>query len=244
MRKQNAELRRFRRLSRSGRLSSVAASSIRSVSGRSGLGVLNESEDEGNSSEHSPLQSLADDFSDSEDTDENESSLADDSILSPTVQAERDLRHRLHDEKRLRLDLQKHQQLLIDSQKMNQSIKRCLHWTEELINEGKKALEYHVRVSDVEIGGRVLAPDEVEEEREERRGLLSPSATMTDMEVVRMWDKASGMNPDEEDRNNEGGGSGERLEEQRRSSSESITAEGNRSATGMISKASGELGET
>ena len=45
---------------------------------------------------------------------------------------------------------------------MNQSLKRCLGWTEELINEGKKALEYHVRVSDVELGGRVLAPDELE----------------------------------------------------------------------------------
>jgi hypothetical protein len=81
--------------------------------------------------------------------------------------AENDLRHRKKDEKRLQLDLSKHQQLLIDSQKMNQSLKRCLGWTEELISEGKKALEYHVRVSDVELGGRVLAPDEVEDEAEQ-----------------------------------------------------------------------------
>ena len=51
---------------------------------------------------------------------------------------------------------------------MNQSLRRCLGWTEELINEGKKALNYHVRVSDVKLGGRVLRRDEeLEEERME-----------------------------------------------------------------------------
>jgi hypothetical protein len=97
------------------------------------------------------------DFSD-DDEDSEEGSL------SPRAMAESDARHRKRDEQRLQLDLTKHQQLLIDSQKMNQSLKRCLGWTEELINEGRKALEYHVRVSDVELGGRVLAPDEVEGE--------------------------------------------------------------------------------
>ena len=62
------------------------------------------------------------------------------------------------------LDLSKHQQLLVDSQMMNQSIRRCLGWTEELIKEGKKALEYQVRVSDVELGGRVLVHEEVSPE--------------------------------------------------------------------------------
>lgn len=86
--------------------------------------------------------------------------------LSPSVMAERDAKHRKRDEARLQLDLSKHQQLLVDSQKINQSIKRCLDWTEELINEGRKALEYNVRVSDVELGGRVLNP--LEEEDDER----------------------------------------------------------------------------
>lgn len=85
---------------------------------------------------------------------------------SPSVTAERDVKYRKRDEARLQLDLSKHQQSLIDSQKINQSIKRCLDWTEELINEGKKALEYQVRVSDVELGGRVLNP--LEEEDDER----------------------------------------------------------------------------
>lgn len=82
--------------------------------------------------------------------------------LSPDAAALHDMKHRRRDEKRLQLDLSKHQQLLVDSQKINQSLKRCLGWTEELIREGKRALEYQVRVSDVSLGGRVLAPEEVE----------------------------------------------------------------------------------
>ena len=112
------------------------------------LSDMSEEEEEEESDEDSA-------FSDSE-------GLSDEASLSPGAMAESDLRHRQRDEKRLQLDLAKHQQLLVDSQKMNQSLKRCLGWTEELISEGKKALEYHVRVSDVELGGRVLAPDEVE----------------------------------------------------------------------------------
>ncbi len=71
--------------------------------------------------------------------------------ISPNALSLRDAKHRRRDEERLQLDLSKHQQLLIDSQKMNQSLKRCLGWTEELIKEGKRALEYQVRVSEVNI---------------------------------------------------------------------------------------------
>jgi hypothetical protein len=156
MRKQTAELRRYRRLSRSGRLSIATSASMRT----SGTSLL-QSED------GTPLS----DMSEEEKFSEEESNFSDDgsddsdeASLSPRAMAESDARHRKRDEKRLQLDLTKHQQLLIDSQKMNQSLKRCLGWTEELINEGRKALEYHVRVSDVELGGRVLAPDEVEGE--------------------------------------------------------------------------------
>ena len=56
---------------------------------------------------------------------------------------------------------------------MNQSLKRCLGWTEELITEGKKALNYQVQLSDVEVRGRVLTPDEIEGNVSHRRGLLS-----------------------------------------------------------------------
>jgi hypothetical protein len=153
MRKQTAELRRYRRLSRSGRLSIATSASVRN----SGTSLL-QSED------GTPLSDMSED-DDEEDEEEEDSSFSTDSeegSISPRAMAESDARHRQRDEKRLQLDLTKHQQLLIDSQKMNQSLKRCLGWTEELINEGRKALEYHVRVSDVELGGRVLAPDEVE----------------------------------------------------------------------------------
>ncbi|PVH89497.1 hypothetical protein DL98DRAFT_543827 [Cadophora sp. DSE1049] len=151
MRKQTAELRRYRRLSRSGRLSIATSTSIRtSTDSISGLGG-GDGFDLSDMSEEDEVEET-----------ESEEETSDEGSLSPSAMEESDLRHRKRDEKRLQLDLSKHQQLLIDSQKMNQSLKRCLGWTEELINEGRKALEYHVRVSDVELGGRVLAPDEVE----------------------------------------------------------------------------------
>ena len=178
MRKQSAEIRRFRRLSRAGRLS-IAASSMRSVSGESGLSTLAESED-------ATLSDL-EEHSEFDEEEDLESSLDDSEIanLSPEAQAELDSRHRARDERRLQLDLSKHQQILIDSQKMNQSIRRCMAWTDELIMEGRKALEYQVRVSDVQLGGRVLSAEE--ETPETRKGLLSPSTTMNAFEEMQMW---------------------------------------------------------
>jgi hypothetical protein len=157
MRKQTAELRRYRRLSRSGRLSIATSASMRN----SGTSLVH-------SEDGTPLSDMSEDDEESSEEEEDSSFSTDseEGSLSPRAMAESDARHRTRDEKRLQLDLTKHQQLLIDSQKMNQSLKRCLGWTEELINEGRKALEYHVRVSDVELGGRVLAPDEVEGESE------------------------------------------------------------------------------
>lgn len=164
MRKQTAELRRFKRLSRSGRLS--MAPSNRSFSGTA-LSTTSEME-EGNSE----LSSMQDDLSDYSDED----SAVEEGVRSPDSQAEHDAKHRAHDEKRFMLDLARHQELLVDSQKMNQSLKRCLGWTEELIKEGQKALDYHVHVQDVELGGRVLSPEELGEVGESGRALLSPSA--------------------------------------------------------------------
>lgn len=163
MRKQNAELRRYRRLSRSGRLS--MAPSTRSFSGTA---LSTTSELEEGASEMSSMQDEMSDFSD-------EDSVADEGVLSPSSLAEHDAKHRAHDEKRFMVDLARHQELLVDSQKMNQSLKRCLGWTEELIKEGQKALEYSVHVQDVELGGRVLSPEELGEVGEAGRALLSPS---------------------------------------------------------------------
>ncbi|KAM3084082.1 hypothetical protein ACMFMF_001438 [Clarireedia jacksonii] len=156
MRKQTAELRRYKRLSRSGRFSMATAASSRvasvtlSVDGTQ-LCALSDMSEENSSAEQEPEDS-DDDFDTSEEDD------LDDGTLSPGAVAQNDLKHRQKDEKRLQLDLSKHQQLLVDSQKMNQSLKRCLGWTEELINEGKRALDYKVRISDIPLPPRVLAP--------------------------------------------------------------------------------------
>lgn len=157
LRKQTAELRRYRRLSRSGRFSVMSAASSRVTSAAMSevpvdLSDLSEEDDE---TEYQDSLHESDFSSD-------EAQSGDD----PTSPSARMAARRKRDEIRLQLDLTKHQELLIDSQKINQSIKRCLDWTEVLIKEGQKALEYHVRVSDVELGGHVLAPPD-EDEREE-----------------------------------------------------------------------------
>lgn len=162
LRKQTNELRRYKRLTRAGRLSSantVPASRVASGSTTSEgpEGPLNSLS----------LSDLSEEDSDIDaDDDDLESEISESSMgsaqMSPEAMAARDSHHRRRDEKRLQVDLSKHQQLLVDSQKMNQSLKRCLGWTEELISEGKRALAYQVRVSEVDTEGRV-APDEGEQ---------------------------------------------------------------------------------
>jgi hypothetical protein len=163
LRKQTAEIRRYQRLSRSGRLS-MGSMGSRIPSGstvdggglaRAGLNLDDLSEEE------SEIEAEDAEFEELDEEDDMSSSEAS-GELSPSTMALHDVKHRGRDERRLQLDLSKHQQLLVDSQKINQSLKRCLGWTEELIKEGKRALEYQVRPSDVELGGRVLAPEEVE----------------------------------------------------------------------------------
>ncbi|TQV96421.1 hypothetical protein V2A60_003176 [Cordyceps javanica] len=149
LRKQTAELRRYRRLSRSGRLSLTSAPNSRVVS----AALTDPPVDLSDLSENDQTDEEEEEFDDS--IEESDVSMTDTASMSAiSIGAMR----RKRDEKRLQLDLTKHQELLIDSQKMNQSIKRCLSWTEALIKEGQKALEYHVRVSDVQLGGHVLSP--------------------------------------------------------------------------------------
>jgi hypothetical protein len=173
MRKQKAELKRFRRMSRAGRFSIDAVGSTaftaKPSSELSDMSEVEEAEEEELPSE--------------EEAESSESSF-DESVLDNSVQAERDEVYRLRDEKRLQLDLSKHRDLLMDSQKMNESLKRCLGWTDQLIKDAQKALDYKVNVSDVRLGGRVLVTedddddDDDEEEdgsiHDEARGLLSP----------------------------------------------------------------------
>ncbi|RKF56246.1 hypothetical protein OnM2_082012 [Erysiphe neolycopersici] len=153
MRKQTAELRRYRRLSRSGRLS-IVKFPTNNIPTNGDDDKLLTSELSANEDEDSEI-----DYVDESSEDENSDSS---SHGSRTV-SKSDLWHRKRDEKRLQLDLAKHQKLLASSQEVNLSIIRCLGMTEDLIKEGLKALQYKVAVSDVELGGRVLTPDEKED---------------------------------------------------------------------------------
>jgi hypothetical protein len=169
LRKQTAELRRYRRLSRTGRISlaSVASSRVTSDAFSEPPGGLSDVDEDEYTEEEDPDSLDETDISDSDET------SADASSPSARMNARRQ-----RDEKRLQLDLTKHQELLIDSQKMNQSLKRCLHWSEMLIKEGNKALAYSVRVSDVELGGQVLAPlDEDDEDEDEEDTAPTADAT-------------------------------------------------------------------
>ncbi|KIW30142.1 uncharacterized protein PV07_05911 [Cladophialophora immunda] len=187
LRKQTGELRRYRRLSRSGRLSLAPTTRTTSEQSNFTLGTVTEFDDE-------DRQFSDDDDSDLDDLeDEDGSMLSNDSgsMLSPSIQS----RQRARDEKRLMQDLSRHQQLLIDFQKLSQSIKRCLTCSEELIKEGNKALDYRVGIGDVKLGGRVLNDDELDEmglvngveEQEARQGLLSPSITKANLDEAQLW---------------------------------------------------------
>lgn len=150
LRKQTNELRRFKRLSRAGRLAGSRVVSDATTASETAEGPLNQLNLSDLSEEDSELDPLGDDL----ESELSESDSMNSAGASPITMASRDVRHRRQDEKRLQVDLSKHRQLLVDSQRMNQSIKRCLGWTEELINEGRRALAYQVRVSEVDVGGR------------------------------------------------------------------------------------------
>ena len=170
MRKQNAELRRYRRLSRSGRLS--VAPTSRSASGK--MPLLPESA-ENSADEVSPPDS-DNDVNHHEDI-LSETSSRSAAISDPSSPTSRAGRTRFQDPKRPELDLAAHRALLLDEQKLNQSIKRCLTQTESLIASGRTALEHQARAPTPEnLGGRVLTPDDTEDSVfGEGQGLLSPS---------------------------------------------------------------------
>lgn len=155
MRKQKAELKRYRRLSRAGQFSVPEADRpVRRLSSLDEEGDLPDFDDIGRTS--SPFEEEVGDLSE-EDSASVTSSAA---PLSPTAQADSDARYRARDQKRLQIDLEKHRELLLDTQKMNQSLKRCLCWTEDLIRDGRKALDHQVRSADVRLGGRILTEDD------------------------------------------------------------------------------------
>lgn len=121
------------------------------------------------------------DISEEEEEEEETSSSSDSDLasLSPEAIAEREERKLAKDSKRLQLDLARHRDILVDSQKLNQSLKRCMAWTEMMIKDGRKALDYR---AEHDVGGRILdhedlhgdeADGDEEDEEEARHGLLS-----------------------------------------------------------------------
>ena len=157
IRRQKTELKRFRRLSRAGRFSFAPGDwPSRPSDGLSAVGEEDENDDMDNM--FGPASGLSELYDGMSDDEESLGSSAE--PMSPTAESRRENDRLAKDEKRLRVDLQKHKELLVQSQAMNQSLKRCMYATEEMIREGKKALDYHVRVSDVKLGGRVLSSHE------------------------------------------------------------------------------------
>ena len=164
-------------MSRSGRLSIAPSSrsASKTLSMLSGTDSLSDSDD--HTGQSSPALSV-EDGEDNFETFSNVSSssntsLAKDKLISSCQPS----RLRVSDSKRLHLEYSRHRALLIDSQKLNESLKRCLTRTEDLITDGNKALAYRVDVQEAKIhGGRVLLPDELEDRGigVQRQGLLSP----------------------------------------------------------------------
>lgn len=166
VRRQKMELKRFRRLSRAGRFS-MAASERSNARSSGGLGTLGEDQDEeGNPFDAAMMSGLVDIDDDISDSEEDDSLTSSNDPLSPgNAQQDRLAK----DETRLRVDLEKHREILVVSQNINQSLRRCMYATEAMIADGRKALHYHVRVSDVKLGGRILSgldDDEIEIEDE------------------------------------------------------------------------------
>lgn len=211
LRKQTAEIRRYRRLSRAGHLAVASEASSRvpsqtladiPISITEDLSEDDDddsimSEDEPDSFDDSELSSAelvsaadresavdkTDKIEKTDKTDENTKDDKDDKDDKVTVRRKRD-------ERRLQLDLTKHHELLVDSQKINQSLKRCLNWTEVLIKEGQKALEYKVSVSDVKFGGHILAPPD-EDDGVSQLGSELLETLDLELEPLPNWEKSS-----------------------------------------------------
>ncbi|KAI7663830.1 hypothetical protein KC318_g8101 [Hortaea werneckii] len=170
VRRQKSELKRFRRLSRAGRLSTNPLDRSAPFSAEGMLSTLGEEEEGEEEEEDESAFGLPSGFTDdigdfSEDTEDEEDDDGRDEPSSPSsAQTRRDSARLAKDEKRLQRDLEKHKELLVQSQRMNQSLKRCMYATEEMMREGRKALEFSVKVEDVRLGGRILTGHEEDEE--------------------------------------------------------------------------------
>jgi hypothetical protein len=230
MRKQTAELRRYRRLSRTGRLSSGGKKGKKFSSHLSGGGDGEEvfdaqSASGGGASDADEEEESEEDDKGSSDEDGDDEKEDDDTVVVKP-EAKKD---KAPDGGRLDLDLSKHQALLEASTKMNVSLKRCQYIAEQLIEEGKRALEYKVQPSDIHLGGRVLTGDNGEEfegETEDKEDLKMESMTADGIDDEEgeysdrerdSWDKG-----EDEDEGDEGGSNGVYDEDDETSGGEDI----------------------
>ncbi|KAM0716911.1 hypothetical protein Q7P37_006763 [Cladosporium fusiforme] len=166
VRRQKAELKRFRRLSRAGKFGfDPHERTARLSECLSTLGEEDEDKDEDNS--ELAFARFADGDDDLSDDDDSESLTSGGEPLSPGAREDKDQARLAKDEQKVRADIEKHKELLVQSQMMNQSLKRCMYATEEMINEGKKALQYSVRVSDVKLGGRILTDNDDDDDNQD-----------------------------------------------------------------------------
>ncbi|MDI1490939.1 MAG: hypothetical protein OHK93_002144 [Ramalina farinacea] len=189
MRKHKAELRRYRRLDRNGRLSTAPSS--RSVSGK--LSMLS---DGISKLDHDGMTSS--DESDDDSLGKDDSSAFMTSIGSrPSSPTSRIPNSRFQNVTVPPLDLSIQRSLLEESQKLNQSIKRCLGRTESLLASAKKALESGTKMpNDEPLGARVLSPEELEEDADNRRqGLLSPVQGI-EVDTDNPWERSLAQNVD------------------------------------------------
>ncbi|KAL8938621.1 MAG: hypothetical protein Q9216_003796 [Gyalolechia sp. 2 TL-2023] len=183
MRKQKAELRYFRRLRSSGRFPSLA----RSGSSRFSMPSTNDDLSPTSSDNEDELDD--DRFSNISSGTSDDTSFPDSLSFSPTLRNSSIPVAKGRQSRPHRLDLSAQRTLLLDSQKLNQALKRCLGRTDELIADGKKALDYKINTSDLAIPGpRVLSPGERDEELQLGRGLLSPGL---DEKLENPWERTS-----------------------------------------------------
>ncbi|KAI5809761.1 hypothetical protein DFH27DRAFT_629073 [Peziza echinospora] len=182
MRKQNSELRRYRRLARSGqfqpktppsssskrRSSKSTADDVDYITNEIDGDLLDEEEadrDAGDEDEDDDEEDEEDEEDEDEDDDLSQSS-ADENDPNSTTGGATSKRKRTiarTDRDKVSAELSKHQALLEASAKTNASLKRCTYMIEELIKEANKALTYKVAASEVKIGGRILGSDNEDE---------------------------------------------------------------------------------
>ncbi|KAL8804285.1 MAG: hypothetical protein Q9182_002650 [Xanthomendoza sp. 2 TL-2023] len=191
MRKQKAELRHLRRLRSSG----VFPASTRAGSSRFSMLSTNDDMSPTSSADEDGIDD--DPFSNASDGTSDDTSFPDSLNLSPTVRNSSLPVAKARQSRSFKVDMASQRVLLLDSQRLNQALKRCLGRTDELIADGKKALEYKVDTGDASNWvPRVLSADERDGEMEPSRGLLSPGL---DERIENPWDQVRSTEEEEEE---------------------------------------------